>query len=77
MPMPTTDMRDLVRGFPGTRIALQIAETRRVMQLPTYVGSHLVGGSQGPDRVFCARFIAVCRAERARRARRGQTRREA
>lgn len=65
--MPTAELRELVRRFPTTRLMAQIADTRRTMRGPTYTGPGLVGGRQGPDVVFCARFIAVCRAERSRR----------
>jgi hypothetical protein len=64
--MPAAKMRAMVALWPISKLRRWIADTRRTMRGPQYVGEHLVGGRQGPDVAFCARFIAVLRAAVAR-----------
>jgi hypothetical protein len=59
----TASLRQFVRNMPSSRIRTHIAWGRDTIRQPTYYGPHLVNGQQGPDYIYCARSIAVMRAE--------------
>lgn len=64
----TSELRKFSRNMPKSRVLRHIRMARDTMRQPTYYGPHLVNGKQGPDYIYCARSIAVMRADLKARA---------